>query len=396
MLTKTKELASKAAVQDDDHQLAGLQAMQGYQFHTKFQGKKYDRYIYEGLYNAMAKLSGTTYNAMKMVGPARIHMRSIAMSSIENRFYVSGADGRIYLADRVKLTNKRTGFETPYPSKVIALSKDENFLVNGSDSTVIQVYDLKKKSAVKTISGLGGATNDVEFLPDNSGFFIASQDKTLRFVNLKTSELKTIASLPYELKSISIRHDGLMVVAASWSGQIILIDLRDNSINVLVDEPTNRMLSVKYSASGKYIAYGLEEGGRRGLVRLYNVETKSTRQFSGHRAGVYDVEFSPDEKLLASAGSDKKLQLYVLESLEDLPVVMENNNGFIWDIEFTKGSDYLVAACSESEIRVWPTDPALLAQEICPKLTRNMTADEWLKYVGSEVQYESTCNIEQK
>ena len=86
----------------------------------------------------------------------------------------------------------------------------------------------------------------------------------------------------------------------------------------------------------------------------------------------------------------------MLDSPEDLPVVMENNNGFIWDIEFTKGYDYLIAACSESEIRVWPTDPALLAQEICPKITRNMTDDEWMKYVGEEIGYENTCSVAAK
>jgi WD40 repeat protein len=366
MLTKAQELASKAAVQDDDDQVAGLQAMQAYKFHTKYEGRKYDRYIYEGLYNAQTKLSGTSYNAMKVEGPPRVHMRSLALSS-GNTFYVSGADGRIYHANTDKLTNRRTGYETAYPSKVIALSKDENYLVNGNDSTVIHIYDLNKKASPRIISGLGGATNDIEFLPDNSAFIIASQDKSLRKIDMKSWNVTTLLTLPTEVKAISIRNDGAVLAAATWTGQVLIIDLASKQITELVNEPNSRILSVEFSASGKMLAYGMEEGSRRGLVRLYSFESKTNRQFSGHRAGVYDVEFSPDEKLLASAGSDKRLQLYVLESPEDLPVVMENNNGFIWDIEFTNGSDFLIAACSESEIRVWPTDPALLAKEICPK-----------------------------
>jgi WD40 repeat protein len=306
---------------------------------------------------------------------------------------VSGADGRIYQANADKLTNQRTGYETAYPSKVIALSKDENFLVNGNDSTIIQIYDVKRKSAPRIISGFGGATNDIEFLPDNSAFLVASQDKTIRKIDMKSGAVQTLLTLPTEVKAISIRGDGEILAAATWTGQIFLLNLRDNKVTELVNEPNNRMLSVKFSATGKMLAYGMEEGSRRGLVRLYDFETSSTRQFSGHRAGVYDIEFSPDEKLLASAGSDKRLQLYVLESPEDLPVVMENNNGFIWDIEFTKGSDFLIAACSESEIRLWPTDPALLAKEICPKLTRNLSDDEWVKYVGTDIPYEKTCDL---
>lgn len=396
MLTKAQELASKAAVQDDDEQLSGLQAMQGYTFHTRYNGRKYDRYIYEGLYSALTKLSGSSYNAMKMEGPPRVHMRSLVLSSNGTGFYVSGADGRVYNGDYKALTNKASGFQTAWPSKVIALSADENYLINGSDSTAINIYDLRQPSRTRVVKGLKGATNDIEFLPDNSGFLVASTDKTLSRVNHISGEVKTLLKLDYEIKDITIHKNGSLVGAACWTGQVLLINLEDLSIKELVSEPANRVLSIRFSSSGKFLAYGVEESGRRGTVRLFNFGDGTTRQFSGHKAGVYDLEFSPDEKLLASAGSDKRLQLYVLDNPEDLPVVMENNNGFIWDIEFTGNSDYLIAACSESEIRVWPTDPSILASEICPKLKRNMTEDEWLKYVGSDIQFEETCKVSAK
>ena len=393
MLTKAQELASKAAVQDDDNQLAGLQAMQGYSFHKQYNGRKYDPYIYNGLYSALTKLSGSAYNAMKAQGPPRVHMRSLALSSSGSKFYVAGADGRIYESDYQSMTNKPSGFQTAYPSKVIALSRDERYLVNGSDSAVVHIYDLKDRSRSRIIRNLPGGSNDIEFRPDDSEVLVATTKKTLSAIDLKTGALKKTLDFPYEIKALSMRKDGKMLAAAAWTGQVLLIDMTTYSVTELVNESAYRILSVKWSASGKMLAYGMEEKAntKRGIVRLYNVEAKTTRQFSGHRAGVYDLEFSPDEKLLASAGSDKRLQLYVLENPEDLPVVMENNNGFIWDIEFTGNSDYLIAACSESEIRVWPTDPSLLAKEICPKLTRNMTEDEWLKYVGEEIDYAKTC-----
>jgi WD40 repeat protein len=180
----------------------------------------------------------------------------------------------------------------------------------------------------------------------------------------------------------------------------VLVNLQDKSHTVLLDDNTTRILSVKFNSLGTRIAVGLEEEfitdqGKttRGLVKLYDLKTNETRQFTGHNAGVTDVEFSPDNRLIASSSTDKRLIMWVLENPEDLPIVMDNNNGFIWDIAFTPGSDYLIAACSESEIRIWPTDPALLAEQICPKLTRNMTQDEWKKYVGEgkDLKYEITC-----
>jgi WD40 repeat protein len=206
--------------------------------------------------------------------------------------------------------------------------------------------------------------------------------------------------LPYELKAISISPDGTQLAGAAWTGQLVLVNLADKSHTILLDDNTTRILSVKFNSLGTKLAIGLEESliteqGKkvRGLVKLFDLKTNETRQFTGHISGVTDVEFSPDNRLIASAGLDKRLIMWVLDNPEDLPIVMENNNGFIWDIAFTNKSDYLIAACSESEIRIWPADPSLLAEQICPKLTRNMTQDEWKKYVGDndDLQYEITC-----
>jgi hypothetical protein len=83
--------------------------------------------------------------------------------------------------------------------------------------------------------------------------------------------------------------------------------------------------------------------------------------------------------------------MWVVDKEEDLPILMDNNNGYVWDIGFAKGSDYLIASCNSGEIRIWPTDPKLLAEQVCPELKRNMTEDEWEKYIGNKVPYETTC-----
>ncbi len=395
MLAIAQNLVTKSEQEDDDMNLAGLMAMQGYHFHRRFEGKKYDPYIYRGLYSALRKLYGSSYNGMKNAGPPHNHIKSLALSAKNNAFYSAGADGRIFQGDYSKLTNTPTGYYTPYPSRVIALSPEEKYLVNGSDSAFVQIYELNKgKKNITVVKGLNGGSNDMEFLPASLNFIVASRGKTLSLINAQTGDVRELAKLPTEIKSMSISPNGKLLAGASWSGQVLLIDLVDYSYTILVDEPSSRILSVKFSPSGEEIAYGTDDLiHKRGLVKIYNLKTKETRHFSGHRAGVYDIEFSPDGKLLASAGSDKRLQLWVLENPEDLPVVMDNNNGFVWDIAFTKDSGHLIAACSESEIRVWPTDPTLLAQLVCPKISRNMTQDEWNKYVGRKIEFETTCIV---
>src|SRR5688572_26982726 len=232
MLAVAQNLATKSVQEDDDKDLKGLMAMQGYIYNRRYEGKIYEPYIYNGLYSALKKINGITYNAMKIDGPSRAHMRSLAVSQ-QAGFYVSGADGQVYLGDLKKLTNSATPFATPYPSKVIALSKDENFLVNGSDSSFIQIYDLKNGDRPNVVKGLNGATNDIEFLPDNSGFIVASSGKTVSLVNQSTGAVTLLASLPYELKSISISTDGKWLAGAAWSGHVMLINLDTKATSIV-------------------------------------------------------------------------------------------------------------------------------------------------------------------
>ena len=205
-----------------------------------------------------------------------------------------------------------------------------------------------------------------------------------------------MASLPFDLKSIAVNRNGTTLVGATTNGQVVLFDLANKTFVTIKNEGPNRVLSVAFHPSQNRIAYGLEIIGdngqvQRGLVKVLDITTNRTKELTGHRAGVSDVEFSPDGLLLASAGLDRKLQMWVVDREEDLPIVMDNNNGNIWNIGFSKGSDYLLASCNNGEIRVWPTDPKMLADFICPNLKRSMTTEEWAIYVGSDITFESTC-----
>ncbi len=398
MLTKAQAMAAKSRQENDDENLAGLLSMQAYHFHKRYVGNQYDPYIYSGLYYALTKLDDKAYNAIKVQGPPRNRINTLAISSKGNTFYTAGVDGRIFRGNYIKLTNKPVEFANAYPNKVISLSKNERYLVNGTDSAFVQIFDLQKdiKNPL-VVKGFNGSTNDIEFLPDNSGFIIASGDFTakdykLSLVNPASGELKSLLTLPAEGKSISISPDGTQVAVGTWSGKVYLVSLRDNSLRTIAEESAARILTVQFSPDGKSLAYGMDDlKNKRGVVKLLTLGTSEVRLFSGHLAGVFDVEFSPDGKLLASAGADKRLQMWVLDHPEDLPIEMDNNNGFIFDIAFTPKSDYLIATTSESEIRVWPTDASLLAEKICPQLSRNLSPDEWSKYVGDDIDYEITC-----
>ncbi|HTH55084.1 MAG TPA: hypothetical protein VL728_03515 [Cyclobacteriaceae bacterium] len=394
MLSIAQSLEAKS-VEIDDKDLAGATALQGYIFHRQNGGKKYDPYVFRGLYYALAKLYNTpNYNAVKMPGNYRSKMFALAVSNNSSSFFTSGNDGRIFQGDFVTPKVDRVIDEKKFPNRVLALSIDEKYLVNGSDSSYVEIFNLSdQKKAPQIVPGHNGPVTDLKFLPDNSGFISSSSDRTLRFTNHVNGQSKQILQLPFDIKSIDISSDGKSLVAGSTSGKLILVNLADNSYKELRDEAPNRILSVAFHPKKPIVAYGVEQvKEKRGIVRLFDINSmKIGKDLGGHRAGISDLEFSHDGLLLASAGLDRKLQMWVVDQVNDLPIVMDNNNGYVWNLAFSRNSDRLLASCNDGEIRIWPTDPKTLADQVCAILGRNMTEEEWSIYVANDLPYERTC-----
>jgi len=411
MLSKAQSLAAKSEG-IDDNQLAGLTSMQAYLFHTKYEGKQYDPYIFRGLYYSIAKLQGYNYNAVKMPGSLKNRMYAVAVANQSSAFFTTGNDGRVYKADyKNQTTAPQIVFENKgFPNRVLALSKDDKYLVNASDSSYMEVINLTVAGKPLQVEGHTRLVTDIKFLPDNSGFISTSADRSIRLTNPANGQSRKLVTLPYDLKSIDIKPDGKQLVGVSVNGKVVLVDLVANTFkeiwtdeNVIkstdstkITKVPNRILSVAWHPQRNLIALGVEvlnekRGVVRGTVKLLDIGTNRTKELTGHKAGISDLKFSPNGLLLASAGLDSKLQMWVIDHEEDLPIVMDNNNGSVWDIGFTPDSNYLIASCNNGEVRIWPTDTRMLAEQVCPKMERNMTQEEWDSYVGKDVGYESTC-----
>lgn len=395
MLSKARALAS-ISIQEYDENLAGLLAIQAYHFHRRYAGEKNDPHVYSGLHYALTKLSGAAYTAVSINGSLSNKVNSIVASKKDSIFYVAVADGRILQGSYKNLQGLATRYTTTSGNNALALSKDGNWLVAGSDSAFIQICNLKDPNRKpEIISGFRGRTNDLKFLPHDTGIVTASGDVAgkkfgLSLADHHSGEVHELLILSEEARTISINPDGNSVAAGTQSGKVLLINLTTKTIT-LISEEASQIRSVSFSPDGNIVAYGIDDPEhKRGGVNMVNLKTGERRQLPGHHAGVVDVEFSPNGEFLASAGSDHRLRLWVLKGTSDSPVVMESN-GFIYDIAFSRESQYLIVTTRESEIKVWCTDINFLAKQVCSRLRRALTLNEWSKYVGDDVEYESAC-----
>lgn len=386
MLSIAQSMSVKS-LQVRDENLKGNLAMKAYLFNMQFDGEKYDNYVYDGLYYALKSLYGdSSYYKMNAHIDA---VRSVIVSN--NNVFSTGSDGRIVLW---KLDNYQNGrvytiFENDFVNRSLKLSADNRWLINAGMSNEVQVFDLnsKNKRPIK-IEGHNGFVYDIVFLPNNDYFLTSSADSTIRLNDYSNS--RVLLNADSEIKTLSITPDGKILAGGNDHGEVNLW-YTDNQSSAKIKQ-SDPIHVVEFSHSGETLAIGDESGN----VTLYSLKNgienpERLMVLTGHHSRINDISFNDQDSFLATAGFDGRIQLWTMEDLDKLPIVMRDHESYVWSLDFSDDSDYLVAGGKDGTIKIWPTDPNIFANQLCPLLKRNMTKKEWERYVAPDIDYQTTC-----
>jgi len=274
---------------------------------------------------------------------------------------------------------------------VIAVSPNGEWLALGTDKKEIRLFDLKSKgTAPILLKGHNAMIFSLQFTSNNKQLVSSAADSTLRIWDIKSKVDRIIKRGDADYRTIALTKNGDKLFAGNNKGKVFEYDLKNEFKEKQIYEQAqgNRIYAIALSHKNDILAIG----DAYGALKIYDLATENIKEtLRGHKAIITEILFTANDELMYSASSDGSVLYWDLKDADELPVVLNDNDSYIWSIASSPDGKYLFTGSKSGVLRKWPTRTEIMSTEICGKLGRNLSQKEWNQYIGEDIVYELTC-----
>jgi WD40 repeat protein/DNA-binding SARP family transcriptional activator len=289
----------------------------------------------------------------------------------------------------------------------LAWSPDGAELAVGGDGGLLQLWDVsgtphlvRSFGALRPTSKAPEAITSVAFSADNR--LIAASDATNDIVTqaqggrIAIWRTRTGAPVTTALKlrtpatDVAFSPDGRLLAVALGNGQVLIVDSSNGR-----QAPTLRPLegdngtdSLAFAPNGT-----LATGTYAGIVQLWNPSTGGS---IGHpvlaaAAPVASIAFDRSGQRFATAGGPEGgLKLWFTSSLQQDGATLDPEQGTSGNAQFTPNGQFLLSVNANGHGSLWPVTLAALEDHACTVAGRNLTPEEWSRFITG-YKYSPVC-----
>jgi WD40 repeat protein len=406
-VAQAKAMALQSLALGNDLDLEGLLAQQAYGFNATHGGEEYDNDIYNGLYFALRN------NDHQLTRSLPGHDYGAARTLVTHRgdadIYSGGSDGKIIgwsnSKDGWKL-NELVGKRSDYQVYSMDIDAKETKLVAAGLFTTdalnnyIELYDLKNmKAAPKKLTGFVNSVEDVHFTPDGNGIYARDNGgKSIKFSDFtKTTAVITPTE---KVNAIDLSNDGKRIAGAGNNGTLFIWDVQNNYAVTVINLGKTPLTAITWHPSDNTLIIGDDNG----LIRIIKAGLVVGR-LSGHKGPIEQIKYNHTATSFASASKDRTVRLWNVNKLNIPPIVLSDHLDWVWALSFSPNDEQIMVGLhssqqqirqdkinTEQSIHAYPTRIPTMSNILCAEfIKRNMSKEEWDTYVGTDLEYESTC-----
>lgn len=251
--------------------------------------------------------------------------------------------------------------------KLLAVSR-----IRDSDQNLIELYNLQLRKRDKTFRGhkisQWGRVTSIAFDPKGDFLASSSRDKSVKIWSVFTEKGSAPKHLSHDdsVLAIAISPDSCRLASGDNSGNIIVWNLETYEKELLIPTALSLINSIAFSPDGKLLVaagknrYDDFVDCRRLQAWNLSNECKQDIFISAedlHSDVINSVAFSPDGKILASAGKDKKIIFWSVNTIEGIsPLFLPQVNAHddeITSIAFSPKGNYLASGSKDKVVNIW-------------------------------------------
>lgn len=154
------------------------------------------------------------------------------------------------------------------------------------------------------------------------------------------------------INDLSFCDEEEMLCSSDSDGTIIEWHLKDNKNTLnLMENSSKKVFSIEHSNNGNFFAVA----GKDGIIRIFDENSnKLVYSKNAHRNWIRTLAFSPDDRYIASAGSDGQIKIWEFKN-EKLHLV-RNINGHknsIFMVRFDNSGDLILSCGFKENVKLW-------------------------------------------
>lgn len=291
--------------------------------------------------------------------------------SPDNRFLAFGGDDRMVKLWQIKggSTPKISIAHIKFPEVMhdgsiddVSFSPNGRFLASASKDGTVKLWNLNG-DLLDTLPHQNKPVKAVKFSPDSNFIISAGDDYSINLWKLNHEgdklNAKFFTAFKGHINSVSglgFSPDGRTIVSSSWDKTVRVWSLQGVLLNLLEDgsEPIwtvkfNPIQPILASAGGDLADFKIRIWSQDGIL-------KQTLE-DGHENSVFDVSFSPNGQMLASASADKSVKVWNLAENKFTNTFKNDKGKAYLSVAFSPDNQTLVAGDVDGNIYFWhPTD----------------------------------------